>query len=205
MPTFTTFGDSCLEGAGRYSHSLGFWWHLPFPEGVKFCTLLHKRDNADGLLISINTLEFVTVIINYCATLHVVLTKDPTNDLSLVLLNVTDNASALSWTTGACQKSRISRLLARFFCPLLINSPLGINSQWISMLDNAIAYDISRAKIAASKNTNSHTSFDYTSLQQKYPELSHCSFFQPAPELISLIWEIMFLQRGGHVTTGKRG
>ncbi len=138
MPTFTTFGDSCLEGAGGYSFSLGFWWHLPFPEEVKLRMLLHKRDNADGLLISINVLEFVTVIINYCAALHTVLTKNPTSDPYPVLLNVTSNALALSWTTGACRKSRIGRLLAHFFCSLLINSPLGINSQWISMLHNVI-------------------------------------------------------------------
>jgi hypothetical protein len=30
----TAFGDSCLEGAGGYSISLGFWWHLPFPKKV---------------------------------------------------------------------------------------------------------------------------------------------------------------------------
>ncbi len=68
MPTFTSFGDSCLKGAGGYSIMLGFWWHIPFPEAVKQHTLLHKRDNKDGLLISINVLKFVTVIINYCAT-----------------------------------------------------------------------------------------------------------------------------------------
>jgi hypothetical protein len=96
MPTFTTFGDSCLKGAGGYSLSLGFWWHLPLPEEVKLPRLLHKRDNADGLLISINVLEFVTVIINYCAALHTVLTKNPTSDPYPVLLNVIDNASALS-------------------------------------------------------------------------------------------------------------
>ncbi len=112
-----------------------------------------------------------------------------------VLLNITDNALALSWTTGACRKSRIGRLLARFFCLLLINSPLGINSQLISTLHNAIADDISCAKTAASKNTNSHSSFNYSSLQQKYPELIHCSLFQQAPELISLIWEIMLTER----------
>ena len=65
MPTFTSFGDRCLEGAGGYSILLGFWWHIPFPEAVKQCTLLHKQDNKDGILISINVLEFVTVIINY--------------------------------------------------------------------------------------------------------------------------------------------
>jgi hypothetical protein len=109
MPTLITFGDSCLKGAGGYSRSLGFWWHLPFPEEVKLHMLLHKRDNADGQLISINVLKFVTVIINYCATLHMVLSTNPTNDPYPVLLNVTDNASALSWTTGACCKSRIGR------------------------------------------------------------------------------------------------
>jgi hypothetical protein len=145
MPTFTTFDDSCLKGAGRYSLSLGFWWHLQFPEEVKLRTLLHKRDKADGLLILINVLEFVTVIINYCAALHRVLTKNPTSDPYPVLLNVTNNVSAFSWTTGACCKSRIGHLLVRFFCSLLINSPLGINSQWISTLHNAIADDISCA------------------------------------------------------------
>ncbi len=96
IPTFTTFGDSCLKGAGGYSLSLGFWWHLPFPEEVKLRTLLHKRDNADALLISINVLEFVTVIINYCAALHTVLTKKPTSNPYPVRLNVTNNLSALS-------------------------------------------------------------------------------------------------------------
>jgi hypothetical protein len=32
MPMATAFGDSCLEGTGGYSISLGFWWHLPFPK-----------------------------------------------------------------------------------------------------------------------------------------------------------------------------
>jgi len=71
-PTTTTFGDSCLEGAGGYSIKLGFWWHIDFPEEIKRQTLLFKSDNQDGTLISINVLEFVTVIINYVASLHVI-------------------------------------------------------------------------------------------------------------------------------------
>ncbi len=158
MPTFITFGDSCLKGARGYSPSLSFWWHLSFSEEVKLCTLLHKRDNTDGWLISINVIEFVIVIINYYAAFHMVLGTNPTNDSYPVLLNITDNKSTLSWTTCACHKSRIGCLLARFFCLLLMNFPLGINSQWISMLHNAIADDI--AKTAASKYTHSHSSFN---------------------------------------------
>jgi hypothetical protein len=146
MPMFTSFGDSCLKGAEGYSIMLGFWWHIPFPEVVKQRTLLHKQDNKDGLLILINVLKFVTVIINCCATLYIVITISVTDDSYLVLLNVTDNASAQSWTTGACKKSKVGRMLACLFCSLMINSPLGINSKWISTDENKIADDISCIK-----------------------------------------------------------
>ncbi len=93
----------------------------------------------------INVLKFVTVI-NYCATLHIVMTTLVTDDPYLVLLNVTDNASAQSWTTGACKKSKVGHMLAQFFCSLMINSPLGINSKWISTDKNKIVDDISCIK-----------------------------------------------------------
>jgi hypothetical protein len=51
MPMAKAFGDSCLEGAGGYLVSLGYWWHLPFPEEVIQQTLMHKKDNKDGQLI----------------------------------------------------------------------------------------------------------------------------------------------------------
>jgi len=110
-PTFTSFGDSCLEGAGGYCISLGFWWHIPFPEVVIQRTLKYKKDNKDGLLISINVLEFITVIMNYCAVLHFVTTTSATDDPYPVLLNLTDNVSALSWTAGSCKKSKVGRLV----------------------------------------------------------------------------------------------
>jgi hypothetical protein len=143
MPTVMVFGNSCQEGMGGYSISLGFWWHLPFSEEVIQQTLIHKKDNKDGLLFSIIILEFGTVIINYCASLHVFTTKNITVNLHPVLLNVSGNASALSWTNHSCRMSKIGRLLAQFFCSLLINSPLGKNSQWIINNNNKIADNIS--------------------------------------------------------------
>ena len=85
-PTASSFGDSCLEGAGGYSIKLGFWWHIDFPDKVKHRTLLFKYSNKDGKRISINVLEFVTVIINYCAYLHVITTTKTTTDPHPVLL-----------------------------------------------------------------------------------------------------------------------
>jgi hypothetical protein len=76
-------------------------------------------------------------------------------------------------------------MLARFFHSLLINLPLGINSQWISTIDNKIADNISRLKKCS--DINSPPAFDYTILKQTYAELRHCSFFQIQPELISLM------------------
>jgi hypothetical protein len=42
---------------------------------------------------------------------------------------------------------------------------------------------------------DSHPSFDYSTLKQRYPELTCCRSFQIQPELISLIWEIVLTER----------
>jgi hypothetical protein len=90
----------------------------------------------------------------------------------------------------------------------MINSPLGINSKWISTDDNKIAInskwistddnkiadDISRIK-RESVHEDSPPFFDYSTLTQMYPELIHCSSFKIQPELILLIWEIVLTER----------
>ncbi len=127
------------------------------------------------------------VIINYCAALHVIRTTPITDAPHSILLNIADNISAPNWTIHTCKCSKIGCLLACFFCSLLINSPLGINSQWISTEENVIADDISCIK--KESDNNSLPTFNYSTLKQRYPELIYCSFFQIQPELISLIWE----------------
>ena len=91
------------------------------------------------------------LLINYWATLHFVTMTTTIDNLFLVLLNVTNNASALSWRTGACKKSKVGLVLACFFCLLMINSPLGINSKWISTNDKKILDDISLIKKKSEK------------------------------------------------------
>ncbi len=182
-----------MEGTGGFSTTLGFWWHICFPDEVVQCTLQFKTNNDNGMLLFINVLDFVTVIINYCAILHVVWTSFITDDFHPVILNVTDNSSALSWTLHMCKQSKIGHMLACFFCSLLINSPLGINSQWINTINHKIAYNISCLK--KHSDNNSSPAFDYTILKQTYPELRHCSFFQIQPELILLIWETMLTKK----------
>jgi hypothetical protein len=192
-PFATTIGDSLLEGAGGFSTTLGFWWHICFPDEVVQCTLQFKTNNDDSMLVLINVLEFIMVTINYCAALHVVWTSPITNDPHPVILNVTDNSSTLSWTLHTCKQSKIGKMLACFFCSLLINLSFGINSQWTSMIDNKIADNINRLK--KHSDSNSSPAFDYTILKQTYPELRRCSFFQIQPELILLIWDIVLTKK----------
>ncbi len=59
------------------------------------------------MLMLINVLEFLMVIINYCAALHVVQTSPVTDDPHPVILNATNNSSALSWTLHMCKQSKI--------------------------------------------------------------------------------------------------
>ncbi len=106
-PFATTIGDSLLEGAGGFSITLGFWWHICFLDKVVQRTFRFKTSNNDSMLVLISVLEFVMVIINYCAALHVVWTSPVTDDPHPVILNVTNNFSALSWTLHTCKRSKI--------------------------------------------------------------------------------------------------
>jgi hypothetical protein len=132
--------------------------------------------NPSNAFCTINVLKFAMVIINYCAALHVVWTSHVTENPNPVILNVTNNSSALSWTLHTCIRSKIGQMLACFFCSLLINMPLGINSQWISTINNKIADDIFCLK--KHSDINSSPAFDHTVLKQMYLEMRHCSFFQ---------------------------
>ncbi len=95
-PFATTIGDSSLEGTGGFLITLGFWRHICFPDEVVQRTLQFRSNNDDGMPMSINVFEFVTVIIKYCLALHVVWTSPITDDPHPVILNIPDNSSALS-------------------------------------------------------------------------------------------------------------
>ena len=193
-PFASSYGDACLDAAGGYSIDLKFWWHIRFPLKVVLRTLKYLPDNKSGNLISINVLEFVVVIIDYCAALTVILLEDVTDDPHPVLLNIADNTAAHAWTMHTCKSSRLGKLLAKLFCYLLMDSVLGINSKWIDTTHNFIADEISRLK-KLQASSSKHFSFDYSLLQQKYPQLKNCRFFQPSASLLSMIWDVLLLEK----------
>ena len=155
-PTASLFGDSSLRACGGSSTTLRVWWYISFLDEIVQQTLLHLKNNDDKTLVSINCLEYVTIIINNCAALTA-FESEITINPHLVVICVTDNISAKNWTMHTCKKSIIGRACARFFCGLLIGSNIGINAKWISTLANKIADKISRIK----KSTNNPPSFQY--------------------------------------------
>ncbi len=85
-----------------------------------------------------------------------------------------------------------------FFCGLLIELPVGINSKWIDTKSNEIGDTISRIcnkKKASVLSNTDHYLFDYSALKQKYLELAHCCFFQPLPKLLSMIWDVLLINK----------
>jgi len=198
-PTALAFGNSSLLACGGYSIELKFWWHLRFPEEIVARTLLHIKNAKSGEFISINVLEYVTVIINYCGALVALANenKQLTGDPHPIILCITDNTSAKNWTLHTSKKSIVGRALARFFCGILINSRLGINAKWISTHTNVIADDISRFTNSPPNNSphTSKSSYDFSTLKQNHEVLRTCLFYQPSHKLLSLIWKILLTKQ----------
>jgi hypothetical protein len=198
MPTASIVGNSSLIACGGYSITLKFWWHLSFPKEVVERTFLHLKDNSDKTFILINCLEYVTIILNYCASLVAFVSRKVNDDPHPVVLCVTDNTSALNWMLHTSKKSNIGRALARFFCGLLIGSNVGVNIKWISTIKNVIANKMLRLKEVINTNSklpSSLPTYNYVHLQQKHEELKVCNFFQPSHKLLSLIWDILLTQK----------
>eukprot|EP00956_Cyclotella_meneghiniana_P016668 scaffold26477_cov61-Cyclotella_meneghiniana.AAC.3 len=101
------------------------------------------------------------------------------------VLILADNKSAESWTRKGCKNSLTSRALGRLQCALMMNSPVGIYTEYINTKLNCIADDISRIK----KESNIIQSTPQ--LFQKYPSLGVCKRFHPSQDLISYITDAL--------------
>jgi hypothetical protein len=138
-PTESLFGDSSLLSCEGYYIELWIWWFTPFPDKVVAQMLLHLKNDASQNFFSINVLEYVTIIINYCGALTAYLEDGHKEDPHPVVLCITDNVSAKIWTMHTSKKSIIGHALAHFFCRLMIGSDVGINAKWIATKTNKIA------------------------------------------------------------------
>jgi hypothetical protein len=106
-PSASLFGDSSLTSCGGYATDLRFWWFVPFPDEIIARTLMHLKNYSEQNFISINVLEYVTVILNYCEAFTAYPEDTMNKDPHPVVLCVTDNINAKKWMTHTCKKSII--------------------------------------------------------------------------------------------------
>jgi len=105
----------CKEGGGGWSTNITFWWHLEYKAEVVRPTRL--KNNKHGNLISINSLEFFCVNVNFAAAICVLATGHATVDnVYQVLLNWCNNKAACAWVNYKCKESLIGRRLALVLC-----------------------------------------------------------------------------------------
>ena len=183
-PHGTAAGDSCLDAMGGYSIDMKFWWYYEWPTSIREQTLRFIKNNKNGDLITINALEYATILVNYAASYHYWCILDHCKSTNIQYPNVlllADNKSAESWTRKGCKNSLAGRALGRLQCALMMNNPVGIDTEYINTKLNCIADDISRIKHESNIITST------PQLYQKYPSLGVCRRFQPSPDLISYI------------------
>ena len=183
-PDFQVWGDSSLDCAGGYSHQLKFWWFLEWPQTIKQKTLKYFKINIyeNDKLISINLLEYAVVIINYAICSYLI----PKSGSSIeypVLMNWSDNRSAISWTKRAARSTIAGKALARMFCCLAFNNPVACSAEYISTSDNHCADLISRLK------TNDQLSFNTLALFQKYPVMQSYHHLTLSPDFLSCLMQ----------------
>ena len=191
-PDFNARGDACLEGAGGYSFDLKFWWFVKWPQNVVNKTLIHfnkKYKNLKGHIVSINLLEYATILISYAASITIVNDFPALSSHPFPLINIqTDNKSALSWTRKAASSTNEGKALARILTSMMIPSRLGLSATFIPGVDNHLADRLSRM------DTQSKF-ISFSSLSQEYKQLHQCKRFVPSPSFLSRLWDALLSAR----------
>jgi hypothetical protein len=185
-PDAEAWGDSSLDAAGGFSLDMGFWWCIEWPLNIRQRTLRHVSNGTSGKLIDINCLEYATILINYAASTHYWCTLGNTSKKKIdypTTLIWADNTTADTWTRKGCKRSLIGRSLGQLQSALMINNPVGINTNHITTHANIIADKISRHKSESDSLLHFHT------LSQEFPSLKGCLRFLPSHALLSAIMD----------------
>ena len=181
-PSAVGYSDSSLHAAGGYSLDMGFWWYIEWPQEIQRATLRFIYTDANGNLVSINALEYASLIINYVASTYVMTKVAPCpGDPHPVVLLKADNRTAESWLIKASKSSQAGRALGYVQAAFMINNPVGINCEHVTSKDNEIADKISR--IPSERALPSEMQVVY----KEHPSLTYCQRFHPSAELKSLI------------------
>jgi hypothetical protein len=187
-PDVNHAGDSSLDAMGGFSIEMKLWWYYEWPQEVRRHTLRFIKSNKDGELITINQMEYATIIVGYAASIYYWCVENeiekqgipyPTTGL------LADNKTGGTWMRKGCKVSLPGRALGRFQCALMMNSPVGFSTEYINTKDNKIPDYISRIK------KESNLLLSTPELYKKYPSIGVCRRFHPSPMLISYITDAL--------------
>ena len=79
--------------------------------------------------------------------------------------------------------------LGRLQCAMMINNPVGLTTDHIDTHSNIVADKISRW------DSQSDVLPGFAKLKQEFPQLKNCRRFHPSKELLSLISDVLLLER----------
>ena len=71
MPSGIGYSDSCLHAAVGYSLDLVFWWYIEWPPSIRNRTLRFVFSDENGKLVTINALEYASLIIKYVSAKYI--------------------------------------------------------------------------------------------------------------------------------------
>ena len=188
-PSAIAWSDSCLYAAGGFSPAMRFWWYIEWPAEVRNHTLVYIRNNKNGMLISINVLEYAAILINYAASYHFFQQNPDSSDPYPMVLFMADNTSSESWAEKGCNSSHIGRALSRLQCAMMMNNDVGLITDHITTTKNVIADRISRIK------RETHSVRAFKTIKQDYPALAGCKRFQPSAALISHLMDAILQKK----------
>jgi hypothetical protein len=191
-PTYESAGDASLNGGGAINDSLGFWFDCRWSPRVLRGTKLNPRHPE---YVHINCLEFIVLLLQIVAC--IVYLEDPydlpplglppdTPPVIPILLALTDNMSSKSWVHRVITSSPRGQALIQIYAALLRRSSIGLQCEHIPGVLNTDPDFISRPNLSLS-------TFDwYTQIYLNVPRLKSYCYFQPSPELISVLQSRLF-------------
>lgn len=202
-PDYYVAGDACLEGAGGFSFDLAFWWYLRWPHWVRNKTLKHFTktfQTLDGSFLSINLLEYITIIISYAAVIHSLQPSHLSSIPHPTINIVSDNTAAVAWSRRAASSTAQGKSLALLLSTFMMHHQhIGLHSSFIPGSQNVIADAISRFY----DDTNDHLPISplFISLSKAHPQLQPCRRFHPHPNLLCHIWATLSTNKVLHAPT----
>jgi hypothetical protein len=191
-PHFHSVGDASQLAGGALSHDLHYWFVVFWSRRIRAGTKLSPKHNE---YIHINCLEFIVVLLQVVATI-VRLESDIPAILAAawpkgfpafpVLQSETDNMATKKWTNRVTTTSARAHWLVTLYGQLLQRSRLTVDGDWIAGKDNHVPDYISRPDLKLSPPLLRQQTF------HKYRWIRPYAFFQPSPELCSILASCLF-------------